>query len=92
MKKLYGSIEISKILKEGGKSIKEYIDYYKLKNEKYGFEIIKKNDLKENVERTNINDITENESKINHILDVLVTKEITPEKDDIIEDVVKQYI
>jgi len=92
MKKLYGSIEISKILKEGGKSIKEHINYYKLKNEKYGFEIVKRNDLKENIEITNINNITENEKKINNILDILVAKEIMPESEDIIEDLVKQYI
>lgn len=92
MKKLYGSIEISKILGEGGKIIKEYINYYKVKDEKYGFEIVKKNNQKENIQRTNINDITENESKINNFLDTLVELEISPESDDVIEDLVKQYI
>lgn len=92
MKKLYGTIEISKFLKEGGSLVKEYIDYYKLKDKKYGFEIVKKNNQQENIEITNINDITENESKINNFLNVLLEKEISPESDDVIEDLVKQYI
>lgn len=92
MKKLYGSIEINKNLEEGGKSITKYIDYYKLKDEKYGFEIVKKNDLKQNVQVTNINDITENESKINNFLNILVDLEITPEREDVIEDLVKKHI
>ncbi len=92
MKKLYGSIEINKNLEEEGKSITKYIDYYKLKDEKYGFEIVKKNDLKQNVQVTNINDITENESKINNFLNILVDLEITPEREDVIEDLVKKHI
>ena len=91
MKKLYGSIEISKILKEGGKNSKEHINYYKLKNEKFGFEIVKENHMEENVKVTNINNITSSESIINRILDFLVAKEIKPESDDIIEDLVKEY-
>ncbi len=91
MKKLYGSIEISKILKEGGSTFKEHINYYKLKNEKFGFEIVKKNQMKENINVMNIDNITSSESIINRILDFLVTKEVMPESEDIIEDLVKQY-
>ncbi len=91
MKKLYGTIEISKILKEGGRTFKEHINYYKLKNEKFGFEIVKENHMKENINVMNIDNVTSSESIINRILDFLVTKEVMPESEDIIEDLVKQY-
>ncbi len=93
MKNLYGSIKISKILGKGKQSIEENIDYYKLKNDKYGLEIVKRNSTnEEDIEVTNIADITDNEEKIDNILNELVIKEITPELSDVIEDLLKTYV
>ena len=93
MKNLYGSIKISKILSKDKQSIEENIDYYKLKDDKYGLEIVKRNSTnEENIEVTNIADITDNEEKIDSILNELVIKEITPELSDVIEDLLKTYV
>lgn len=93
MKNLYGSIRISKILGKDKQSIEENIDYYKLKDEKYGLEIVKRNSTnEENIEVTNIADITDNEEKIDNILNELVIKEITPELSDVIEDLLKIHV
>ena len=90
MKNLYGTIDINKML--GGICIKEQINYYKLKNSKYGLEIVKSNSTNENeVEITNMEDITDNEEKINKVLNDLVIKEITPNEEDVIEDLLKIY-
>ena len=56
-----------------------------------GFLVSALNHMKENVNVMNIDNITSNESIINRILDFLVTKEVMPESEDIIEDLVKQY-
>lgn len=86
MKNLYGTIMINKEITEKGQKIQEHINYYKICDKKYGFEIVKEND--EKVEKINI---TDNEEAINHILNLLVNKEIMPNASDIIEDLVKQY-
>lgn len=92
MKNLYGSIKISKQLGENNLCIEECINYYKLKNEKYGLEIVKKDDTnEEKIEVTHRLDVTDNEEKINQILNVLVIKEITPDLSDVIEDLLKIY-
>ncbi len=92
MKDLYGSIRISKSLGENKQCIIENIDYYKLKNNRYGLEIVKRNSTnEENIEVTNIKDITDNEEKIDNILNELVIKEITPNLSDVIEDLLKIY-
>lgn len=52
---------------------------------------MKENEGTENIEITNVIDITENEEEINYILDFLVNKKIMPNEPDIIEDLVKQY-
>lgn len=89
MKNLYGSIKISKILGKGGQYIEEKIDYYKLKNKKYGLKIVKTNNTnEENIEITNI---TDNEEKIDKLLNDLVIKEIRPSSSDVIEDLLKIY-
>lgn len=88
MKNLYGTISISKIL--GDMCIKERINYYKLKNSKYGLEIVKSDSTnEENIEVTNMIDITDNEEKIDKVLNDLVIKEITPDSSDVIEDLLK---
>jgi len=89
MKNLYGSIRISKMLGNDSQCIEEKIDYYKLKNEKYGLKIVKTNNTnEENIEVANI---TDNEEKIDKVLNDLVIKEITPSSSDVIEDLLKIY-
>lgn len=89
MKNLYGTIKISKMVGKGSQYIEEEIDYYKLKNEKYGLEIVKINSTdEENIEVANI---TDNEEKIDKVLNDLVIKEITPSSADVIEDLIKIY-
>mgnify|MGYP004603476729 FL=1 len=93
MKNLYGSIKINKVILDGKQSVEECINYYKLKNKKYGFEIVKKDTRNnENIEVTNITNITDNEEKINKVLRTLVLKQIMPSSSDIIEDLIKQYV
>lgn len=92
MKNLYGSIKINKVLGKDNVCIEESINYYKLKNKKYGIEIVKENNIdEEKVEIANRIDITDNEEKIDKILKYLVIKEITPSSSDVIEDVLKIY-
>ncbi len=90
MKNLYGTVNVNKIIEPCDEKIYESINYYKLKDKKYGFEIEKKNGNKE-VERMNIIDLTDDEEKINYILKLFVHKQILPSSEDIIEDLVKQY-
>lgn len=93
MKNLYGSIKISKVLGQNKQCIEENIDYYKLKDDRYGLEIVKRDSTnEENIEVTNIADITDNEEKIENILNDLVIKEITPELSDVIEDLLKIHV
>lgn len=93
MKNLYGSIKISKILGGDKQCIEENIDYYKLKDNRYGLEIVKRNSTnEENIEVTNITDITDNEEKIDNILNDLVINEITPNLSDVIEDLLKIHV
>ena len=86
MKKLYGTIMINKQIIDKQKRVQESINYYKLKNKKYGIEIVK-----ENVEIANLMNVTDNEEAINYILSLLVRKEIMPNDSDVIQDIVKQY-
>lgn len=90
MKNLYGTIKINKMLGMNNMCIEEHINYYKLKNKKYGLEIVKSNSTNdEKIEITNIKNITDNEEKINNLLNDLVIKQITPNSSDVIEDLVK---
>lgn len=92
MKNLYGTIKISKMLGIDNVCIEESINYYKLKNKKYGLEIIKTNSRnEEEIEVTNMKNITDNEEKIDKILNDLVIKEITPNSSDVIQDLLKIY-
>lgn len=90
MKNLYGTIKISKILGLNNMCIEESIDYYKLKNKKYGLEIVKSNNINDKrIEIANIKNITDSEEKIDSLLNELVIKQITPNSSDVIEDLVK---
>lgn len=90
MKKLYGQITINKQIMEKEKEMQENINYYKLKDEKYGIEIVKENEEKEKLETVNVVDVTDNEEAINYILSLLVIKQITPTQEDVIDDLVKR--
>jgi len=91
MRNLYGRISINKKFNEGKEQINENINYYKLRDSKFGLEIEKEQDNKE-VTKLHIINITEDEDKINYILKELLKHEVMPESEDIIEDLVKQYI
>ncbi len=90
MKNLYGTIKVSKILGLNNVCIEESINYYKLKNKKYGLEIVKSNNTNDKtIEVANIKNITDNEEKIDNLLNDLVIKQIAPNSSDVIEDLVK---
>lgn len=91
MKKLYGTIMINKQIIDKQKRVQESINYYKLKNKKYGIEIVKENEEKEKLEVANLKNVTDNEEAINYILSLLVKKEIMPNDSDVIDDILKQY-
>lgn len=92
MKKLYGTIIINKQIIEKEKRIQENINYYKLKNKMYGIEIVKQNEQKEKLEMANLLNVTDNEEAINYILSLLIAKQIMPNEEDVIHDLVKQYV
>ena len=73
------------------REIQESINYYKLKDKKYGIEIVKENEEKEKLEIANVTNVTDNEETINYILSLLVGKEITPNDSDVIDEIVKYY-
>ena len=91
MKKLYGTIMINKQTIDSEQIMKENISYYKLKNKKYGIEIVKQNETKEELEIANLMNVTDSEEAINHILSLLFRKEITPNDSDVIDDLVNYY-
>ena len=91
MKKLYGTIMINKQILGKQKSVRESVNYYKLKDKKYGIEIVKENEVNEKLEIANIMNVTDNEEAINYILSLLVKKEIMPNDEDVIDEIVKYY-
>ena len=91
MRKLYGTIIINKHIMDKQREIQESINYYKLKDKKYGIEIVKENEEKEKLEIANVTNVTDNEEAINYILSLLVGKEITPDDADVIDEIVKYY-
>ena len=90
MKNLYGSISINKKFSQGSAQINESINYYKLKNSKFGIEIEKEENNKKK-EKIHIINITEDEDKIDFILKQLVKYEVTPNAEDVIKEFVNQY-
>ena len=91
MKKLYGTIMINKQIIDKQKSVRESVNYYKLKDKKYGIEIVKENEVNEKLEIANVMNVTDNEEAINYILSLLVKKEIMPNDEDVIDEIVKYY-
>ena len=91
MKKLYGTIMINKQIMDKQKLVRESINYYKLKDKKYGIEIVKENEVNEKLEIANLMNVTDSEDAINYILSLLVNKEIMPNDEDVIDEIVKYY-
>lgn len=89
MKNLYGTIWVNKKIEQGNEEINKRINYYKIEEEKYGFEI--EENYNNKIETTNKINITDREDEINCILNTLIYKEIMPYDSDIIEDLVKKY-
>lgn len=83
-KKLYGIADLSH--KEQEQSNIFRIEYYKIKEEKYGIEIIKKC-KNESIENKEIRMIEKDEKKINNLLNILKRNKVTPiEVEYILED------
>ena len=93
MKSLYACIEINRKINEIGSIVTERVKYYKTKDELYGIQVVKDNDLQNKEEKVNnIEQITEDENEINKILDTLVNNMVMYNFEDIINDLVKNKI
>lgn len=93
MKSLYACIEINRKINEIENIVTERVKYYKTKDELYGIQIVKDNDLQKKEEKVNsIEQITEDENEINKILDTLVNNMVMYNFEDIINDLVKNKI
>lgn len=93
MKSLYACIEINRKINEIGSIVTERVKYYKTKDELYGIQVVKDNDLQNKEEKiNNIEQITEDENEINKILDTLVNNMVMYNFEDIINDLVKNKI
>ena len=88
MKSLYACIEINKKNNETEDEETEKKQYYKTKDELYGIEVVKENNLP-NKEIKDITEITEDEEEINNILDKLVSNMVMCNFEDIVNDLVK---
>ena len=65
MKSLYACIEINRKINEIENIVTERVKYYKTKDELYGIQIVKDNDLQNKEEKVNsIEQITEDENEI----------------------------
>ena len=93
MKSLYACIEVNRKINEVGNIVTERVKYYKTKDELYGIQVVKDNDLQNKEEKVNnIEQITEDENEINKILDTLVNNMVMYNFEDIINDLVKNKI
>ena len=90
MKNLYGIVKVSKFFPKEERRIEKHIKYYKLEGEKFGIRIVERDKMKK--EKIEIENITDNEEKIDKVLTELVVKEIRPQASDIIEDLIKIYV
>ena len=93
MKSLYACIEINRKINEIENIVTERVKYYKTKDDLYGIQVVKDNDLQNKEEKVNnIEQITEDENEINKILDTLVNNMVMYNFEDIINDLVKNKI
>ena len=91
MKSLYACIEINKKVNDTEDDVIEKIEYYKTKDELYGIEIIKENNIPAR-EINDITEITEDEKEIDNILDKLVSNVVMCNFEDIINDLVRNSV
>lgn len=91
MKSLYACIEINKKDNKIQSRITEKIQYYKTKDELYGIEVVKENNLL-NKEISDIFEITNDEEEIESILDILVDNVVMYNFEDIINDQLKNRV
>ena len=85
MKSLYACIEINRKMNKVGNVVTERVKYYKTKDELYGIEVVKDNNLQN--KQVNVQDIlqiTEDENEIDSILDTLVSNMVMYNFEDII--------
>lgn len=93
MKSLYACIEINRKINAIEGITTERVKYYKTKDELYGIQVVKDNDLQSKEKKVNnITQITEDENEINTILDTLVNNMVMYNFEDIISDLVKNKI
>ena len=89
MKSLYACIEINRKMNKAGKVVTERVKYYKTKDELYGIEVVKDNNLpNKQVKVQDILQITEDEKEIDSILDTLVSNMVMYNFEDIINDLI----
>ena len=87
MKKLYASTVMK------NKHTTGTVNYYKIMDEKYGIEIVKKEYGKDEIkcEKNSVNKISTNESKIINIIEKLKSNKVTPiGLNDVLLDLLKQ--
>ena len=93
MKSLYACIEINRKMNKVGNVVTERVKYYKTKDELYGIEVVKDNNLQN--KQVNVQDIlqiTEDENEIDSILDTLVSNMVMYNFEDIINDLIKNRL
>lgn len=93
MKSLYACIEINRKTNEIESMVTERVRYYKTKDELYGIEVVKDNNLPNKEEKINdIAQITEDEKEIDTILDTLVSNGVMYNFEDIINDLIRNRL
>lgn len=93
MKSLYACIEINRKMNKVGNVVTERVKYYKTKDELYGIEVVKDNNLQgKEVNVQDILQITEDEKEIDSILDTLVSNMVMYNFEDIINDLIRNKL
>ena len=93
MKSLYACIEINRKINKAENVITERVKYYKTKDELYGIEVVKDNNLpQKEINIKDIKHITEDEKEIDSILDILVSNMVMYNFEDIINDLIRNRL
>lgn len=93
MKSLYACIEINRKMNKVGNVVTERVKYYKTKDELYGIEVVKDNNLTDKEENVqDILQITDDEKEIDSILDTLVSNMVMYNFEDIINDLIRNRL
>lgn len=91
MKSLYACIEINRKVEGKKDEVTEKIQYYKTKDELYGIEVVKENNMPIK-EISDISQITGDEKEIDIILDKLVSNMVMCNFEDIVNDLMKNSL